>query len=161
MSPPVSISNSATSEIKCTSNDVKNSPEDIYIQQHPDIAMIEKNNETYMLNSKKDRRNEFLTFDEPIFRQFFTKKITKELYLEQIHIPRRLNYPARFFENDLLELSTKTYWWTPPAVWFPSAAAMYMMSSYKINHFHYWYYLLVFFGICFPQICISLRRKLT
>jgi len=140
MSPPVSIENIQTEQfISSMKND------SVDKQQHPDIAMIENNNETYIRNSKKDRRDEFLTFDEPIFNQFFTKNITKELYLEQIHIPRRLNYPARFFRSDFLESLTKTYWWTPPAVWFPSAAAMFMLST----HDNYTKFIIFIAGIIF------------
>ena len=98
--------------------------------KHPDIIMIENNNQDYLKNRKRDRRDEFLTFDQPIFGQFFSKNFSKELYMEQIHIPRRLNYPARFFESDILEALSKTHWWTPPVFWFPLSTAMYICCPY-------------------------------
>jgi 4-hydroxysphinganine ceramide fatty acyl 2-hydroxylase len=80
-------------------------------------------------SSKISRRDEFLTLDTPIFNQFFTKNFSKELYIEQIHIPRQINYSARFFESDFCEALTKTYWWTPPVVWFPVSALMIYFSN--------------------------------
>mmetsp|Transcript_21554 Transcript_21554/g.43459 ORF Transcript_21554/g.43459 Transcript_21554/m.43459 type:complete len:269 (+) Transcript_21554:58-864(+) len=79
--------------------------------------------------SVRDRRDQFLTLDEPIFNQFFTKKFSKKLYMEQVHIPRQINYSARFFESDFCEALTKTHWWTTPAVWFPVSGIMYWMST--------------------------------
>ncbi|KAJ1427006.1 hypothetical protein B484DRAFT_450446 [Ochromonadaceae sp. CCMP2298] len=81
------------------------------------------------IGGRMSRRDDFLTLDEPIFSQFFTKNFSKELYMEQIHIPRKINYSARFFENDICEALTKTHWWTTPAVWFPVAAVMLYFSS--------------------------------
>jgi 4-hydroxysphinganine ceramide fatty acyl 2-hydroxylase len=78
---------------------------------------------------KMSRREDFLTLDEPIFNQFFTKNFSKELYMEQIHIPRQIGYSARFFESDFCESLTKTYWWTTPAVWFPVAAVLLWLSN--------------------------------
>ena len=79
--------------------------------------------------SNRKASEDFLTFDKPIFGQFLTKKFSKQFYMEQVHIPRRLDYPARFFQSDYLEMLTKTYWWTPPVFWFPMAAAMIYASK--------------------------------
>ena len=73
-----------------------------------------------------------MTLDEPIFRQFFTKNFSKALYMEQVHIPRQINYSARFFDSDFCEALTKTYWWTPAAVWFPVSALMIYFSNVGI-----------------------------
>mmetsp|Transcript_13998 Transcript_13998/g.23299 ORF Transcript_13998/g.23299 Transcript_13998/m.23299 type:complete len:284 (-) Transcript_13998:480-1331(-) len=86
-------------------------------------------NSSSMSKDKRSRRDDFLTLDEPIFTQFFTKNFSKELYMEQVHIPRQINYSARFFENEICEALTKTYWWTTPAVWFPVSAIMFYLSS--------------------------------
>ena len=75
------------------------------------------------------RRDQFITLDTPIFTQFFTKRFTKELYLEQVHIPRQITYSARFFESDICEALTKTYWWMTPALWWPVAAVMMYFST--------------------------------
>jgi 4-hydroxysphinganine ceramide fatty acyl 2-hydroxylase len=85
--------------------------------------------EKKVAQTAKDRRDQFLTLDEPIFNQFFTKNFSKELYLEQVHIPRQITYSARFFESDFCEALTKNHWWITPAVWFPVAAVMYYMSA--------------------------------
>ena len=77
----------------------------------------------------RDRRDEFLTLDQPIFTQFFTKRFSKKLYLEHIHIPRQITYSARFFETDFCEALTKTYWWMTPAIWWPVAAIMFYFST--------------------------------
>ena len=85
------------------------------------------------VQSVKDRRDLFLTLDEPIFSQFFTKKFSKELYLEQVHIPRQINYSARFFENDFCEALTKNHWWITPVVWIPVAAVMFYLSNLGLS----------------------------
>jgi 4-hydroxysphinganine ceramide fatty acyl 2-hydroxylase len=84
--------------------------------------------------SARDRRDQFITLDTPIFTQFFTKKFTKELYLEQVHIPRQINYSARFFESDICEALTKNHWWITPVVWLPVAAVMFYLSAAELTH---------------------------
>lgn len=82
-----------------------------------------------LLKSTSKIENEFLSFDRPIFTQFMEKNFSKAYYMEQIHKPKRLDYPARFFESDFLESLTKTHWWTTPLVWFPVSAIMFYSSS--------------------------------
>ena len=79
--------------------------------------------------TKRDKRDDFLTLDQPIFTQFFTKRFTKKVYLEHIHIPRQSTNSERFFESDICEALTKTYWWMTPAIWWPVAAVMCYIST--------------------------------
>lgn len=89
-----------------------------YVEQtQPPIQLAQNTS----LNEKQDNEEEFLTFDKPIFGQFLAKDFSKDFYMEQVHKAKNLDYPARFFESDILESLTKTYWWTPPFVWFPAA----------------------------------------
>lgn len=80
-------------------------------------------------DTKLKRQQEFLTFDRPIFTQFMEKNFSKEFYMEQVHIPRKLDYPARFFESDICEALTKNHWWITPVVWIPVALLMFWIST--------------------------------
>jgi 4-hydroxysphinganine ceramide fatty acyl 2-hydroxylase len=64
----------------------------------------------------------FIDLDQPLVWQVFLprKKMTKKYYLEQVHCPRYLPHPARFFGNPILEVLTRTPWWLIAVLWIPS-----------------------------------------
>lgn len=75
-------------------------------------------------DDKDDQKTEvkgkkFLDLDRPLISQMWNLKISKEDYLREVHLPRHLGRPARFFESDKLEIFTKTPWWFIPLFWGP------------------------------------------
>lgn len=85
-------------EVRCTSDDF-----------HPSLTDL-------ALDAKK---NQFLDLRKPLFTQMLFGDFTKEFYLEQVHKPRYLPYPAIFFGHWLLEPLSKTAWWVVPLLWLP------------------------------------------
>ena len=77
--------------------------------------------------SKRD--DEFIDLNKPLVYQVFfsKKKMTKEYYLEQVHKPRYLPHPARFFANPMLEVLTRTPWFVVPSLWLP--LVFFLLSS--------------------------------
>ncbi|RKP04868.1 hypothetical protein THASP1DRAFT_20571, partial [Thamnocephalis sphaerospora] len=70
--------------------------------------------------------NAFLTFDKPLFYQMWTSTFSKEDYLREVHKPRYLPNPARFFASPILEMMSRTVWWVVPLVWLPIITALYL-----------------------------------
>ncbi len=66
----------------------------------------------------------FIDLDKPLVQQMWNLKISKEDYLREVHLPRHLGRPARFFESDRLEIFTKTAWYVIPIFWGPMSFAV-------------------------------------
>lgn len=71
----------------------------------------------------------FLDLNKPLIPQMFKKEFSKPYYLKQVHIPRYLKEPARFFESPFLEVFTRTSWYVVPIVWLPYAAYLAYVGS--------------------------------
>ncbi|KAJ3008374.1 fatty acid alpha-hydroxylase [Thoreauomyces humboldtii] len=65
------------------------------------------------------KKEPFIDYTKPMFMQVFRSNYSKERYLEQVHIPRHLGYPAPIFGHPLLEMFTRTPWYVVPIVWVP------------------------------------------
>lgn len=63
----------------------------------------------------------FLDLEQPLVPQMWRLRIGKAEYLREVHRPRHLGRPARFFASDRLEIFTMTPWWVIPLVWGPVA----------------------------------------
>ncbi|KAI8865835.1 Inositolphosphorylceramide-B hydroxylase [Ramicandelaber brevisporus] len=61
----------------------------------------------------------FLDLRQPLWSQMLYNNFSKEFYLKQVHIPRYLPQPCRVFENDWLEMLTRTHWAFIPVYWMP------------------------------------------
>lgn len=81
------------------------------------------------LNSKCGK---FIDLDRPLIYQMWNLRISKEEYLHQVHLPRHLGRPARFFESDFLEIFTKTPWWFIPLFWGPVLSVAAMVGGSKL-----------------------------
>lgn len=68
------------------------------------------------------KKNQFLDLRKPLIPQMLRANFTKEFYLEQVHKPRYLPYPAPFFGHPLLEPLSKTAWYVVPIIWLPVVA---------------------------------------
>lgn len=93
-----------------------------------------------------DRNAEHLPtidFNRAIFPQIWNLNLTKDQYVEFIHIPHHLKFTARFFDNPFMELLSRNPWWVVPLVWVPvivylltfRALEMFSFSSGKIFDF--------------------------
>ncbi|KAI4527468.1 Inositolphosphorylceramide-B hydroxylase [Schizophyllum commune Tattone D] len=58
---------------------------------------------------------------------------SKSYYLKQVHQPRHLPHPARFFGPDVLEMFTRTNWYVIPIVWLPIAAYLGLRSVFQFS----------------------------
>lgn len=70
-------------------------------------------------NAAHESKGKFLDLNKALIPQMWNLKISKEEYLREVHLPRHLGRPARFFESDRLEILTKTPWWFIPLFWGP------------------------------------------
>lgn len=66
----------------------------------------------------------FLDLSKPLVMQMWRSKFTTEFYIQEVHRPRHLPQPARFFGNPILEAFTRTPWWVIPAYWIPIICTM-------------------------------------
>lgn len=73
------------------------------------------------------RRKNFIDVERPMFIQLWYANYTKEFYLEQVHIPRHLNYSAPIF-GGILEYITLTPWYVVPIFWAPLWALAFKIS---------------------------------
>lgn len=71
---------------------------------------------------------EFLDLNKPLVPQVWYSNWTKSFYLQQVHQPRHLPEPARFFGPDYLEVFTRTKWYVVPCFWLPIAAFLFYRS---------------------------------
>jgi cytochrome b involved in lipid metabolism len=74
------------------------------------------------------KAHQFLDLDRPLVMQIVNASFSKNFYLQQVHQPRHLPQPARFFGPDVLEMVTRTHWWVVPLIWGPITAALFARS---------------------------------
>lgn len=86
-----------------------------------------------MIHSWERDDSKFLSLDEPLVSQMWHSSFSKEFYLTQVHLPRHLNKPARFFANPILESFTKTSWWVIPLFWTPVILYMGSLSTFDAD----------------------------
>ncbi|KAH8116118.1 fatty acid-2 hydroxylase [Phellopilus nigrolimitatus] len=73
-------------------------------------------------NSLEDfEKNQFIDLRKPLIRQVWEANFSKAYYLKQVHQPRHLAEPARFFGPSYLEVFTRTQWYLVPLIWLPIA----------------------------------------
>ncbi|KAL1918856.1 uncharacterized protein VTP21DRAFT_2878 [Calcarisporiella thermophila] len=70
----------------------------------------------------------FLDLTQPLFPQMCRARFTKDFYMEQVHLPKHINGPARIFQSDAMELLTKTPWYVIPTIWVPVSGFYYFLS---------------------------------
>jgi len=83
--------------------------------------------------SSKIKDQEFLDLSLPLVPQMWSKSFSKNFYLEQVHLPRHLEGPARFFKFPILEMLTRTPWWAIPLIWIPVTILMINLSQLTRN----------------------------
>ncbi|KAG6899338.1 hypothetical protein C0993_011126 [Termitomyces sp. T159_Od127] len=74
-------------------------------------------------------KNQFLDLRKPLLRQVWEANWSKAYYLQQVHQPRHLAEPARFFGPDILEFNTRTVWYVVPLFWGPVATYLFFRSA--------------------------------
>ncbi|KAG5723561.1 Ceramide very long chain fatty acid hydroxylase SCS7 [Termitomyces sp. T112] len=74
-------------------------------------------------------KNQFLDLRKPLLRQVWEANWSKAYYLQQVHQPRHLAEPARFFGPDILEFNTRTVWYVVPLFWGPIATYLFFRSA--------------------------------
>ncbi|KAJ1024426.1 hypothetical protein NDA18_004593 [Ustilago nuda] len=75
------------------------------------------------------KQNRFLDLNKALMPQILRANFSKEFYLEQVHSPRHSKNPARFFNQDYLEVFTRTPWYVVPTLWLPIASAIFFRST--------------------------------
>ncbi|SAM84347.1 probable SCS7-required for hydroxylation of ceramide [Ustilago bromivora] len=75
------------------------------------------------------KQNRFLDLNKALMPQMLRANFSKEFYLEQVHSPRHSKNPARFFNQDYLEVFTRTPWYVVPTLWLPIASAIFFRST--------------------------------
>ncbi|KAJ3492245.1 hypothetical protein NLI96_g95 [Meripilus lineatus] len=78
--------------------------------------------------SKDYEKNEFIDLRVPIIMQVWHANFSKAYYLQQVHQPRHLPQPARFFGPGYLEIFTRTAWYVIPSFWLPIASYLFIRS---------------------------------
>ena len=64
-------------------------------------------------------KNQFLDLSQPLVMQLLHSNFSKSFYLQQVHQPRYLPQPARFFGPTWMEMLTRTSWYVVPLIWGP------------------------------------------
>lgn len=73
-------------------------------------------------------KNQFLDLNKPLVMQIWRSNFSKSFYLHQVHQPRYMPGPARFFGPTWMEMLTRTQWYVVPLVWLPIAAFIFRKS---------------------------------
>ncbi|OMH84653.1 Ceramide very long chain fatty acid hydroxylase SCS7 [Zancudomyces culisetae] len=100
---------------------------------HSDIWEEAEGKFSSLLYNKKGSPD-FIDPAKPLFKQIWNSNFSKEFYLEQVHIPRHLPGPATFFENEYLEIFTRTPWYVIPIFWLPVSAYFYYLGLNIATH---------------------------
>ncbi|KAI8978604.1 hypothetical protein BDB01DRAFT_799388 [Pilobolus umbonatus] len=83
---------------------------------------------------KKDVRDEqFLDLRKALFPQLWNATYSKAYYLEMIHKPRHVPYCVPYFDNDVLDLLSKTPWYVVPTLWLPFVVFQLWRSVTEMN----------------------------
>ena len=61
----------------------------------------------------------FLDLKQALVPQMFSKRFTKQFYLEEVHKPKFIKGSALFFNQPYLEMFTRTPWYVVPLFWGP------------------------------------------
>lgn len=75
-------------------------------------------------------KEEFLDLKQALVPQMFSKKFSKEFYLQEVHKPRFLRGSALFFDQPYLEVFTRTPWYVIPLFWTP-VIAWHLMTAFR------------------------------
>jgi len=78
--------------------------------------------------AKDYEKNQFLDLRKPLLRQVWQANWSKSYYLQQVHQPRHLPEPARFFGPSILEYNTRTVWYVVPLFWGPITIYLFLRS---------------------------------
>lgn len=111
----VNNKNSVPVEVKLT----KEAEEQFDLSQfHSRLPALEKLTvqTEFSLDAKK---HEFLDLNKPLLPQMFSGRISKELYMEQVHRPRHYGKGSAPLFGNFLEPLTLTPWWVVPLIWVP------------------------------------------
>ncbi|KAI8071215.1 hypothetical protein BC940DRAFT_252656, partial [Gongronella butleri] len=66
-----------------------------------------------------ERDQQFLNLNEPLFPQLWRATYSKAFYLEQVHRPRYTSHYVPYFSDPILDVLSRTTWYTIPMVWLP------------------------------------------
>ena len=94
-----------------------------------------------MFSQRTGGRDNFLDLNKPLFAQLWNLKLDRATYLREVHSPRYLKEPARFFDNPIMEFLSRNPWWVVPIVWLPVSYWMYTKArdahgvSYGVSMF--------------------------
>jgi 4-hydroxysphinganine ceramide fatty acyl 2-hydroxylase len=80
-----------------------------------------------------DPSSTFLDLKKPLFFQMLNSKISKNVYLEQVHIPRHTIGSPPIFGNSLEPL-TMTPWWVIPMVWGSVVSYLFWNASQSFSY---------------------------
>lgn len=90
----------------------------------PTISATPKKRSINESSSNKSESNaenpaEFLDLKQALVPQMFSKRFTKQFYLDEVHKPKFIKGSALFFNQPYLEMFTRTAWYVVPLFWGP------------------------------------------
>ncbi|KAI9307914.1 hypothetical protein BJ944DRAFT_196833 [Cunninghamella echinulata] len=66
-----------------------------------------------------ERDQTFLNLNKPLFPQLWNATYSKDFYLEQVHKPRYTPHYVPYFSDPIMDILSRTTWYTVPMIWFP------------------------------------------
>ncbi|ORX56759.1 hypothetical protein DM01DRAFT_1319800, partial [Hesseltinella vesiculosa] len=81
------------------------------------LASVELQKQSAQLGHERDHA--FLNLNKPLFPQLWQATYSKEFYLEQVHKPRYTSHYVPYFGNPILDVLSRTTWYTVPLLWLP------------------------------------------
>ncbi|KAI8089129.1 uncharacterized protein BX664DRAFT_332253 [Halteromyces radiatus] len=94
-----------------------------------DTTSLQK--QTAQLGHERDRL--FLDLNKPLFPQLWHATYSKAFYLEQVHRPRYTPHYVPYFADPVLDILSRTTWYTVPMLWLPFILYQ-LWCSLDLNH---------------------------
>ncbi|CAO3593459.1 unnamed protein product [Absidia cylindrospora] len=96
--------------------------EDDHSQQehHQSAASLGIQKQTAQMGHERDQL--FLNLNQPLFPQLWNATYSKAFYLEQVHCPRFTSHYVPYFSDPIMDLLSRTTWYTVPLLWLPFIA---------------------------------------
>lgn len=82
-----------------------------------DTNTVDLQKQTAQMGHERDLQ--FLDLSRPLFPQLWHATYSKAFYLEQVHRPRFTPHYVPYFSDPILDLLSRTTWYTVPLVWLP------------------------------------------
>ncbi|KAI9202811.1 uncharacterized protein BJ171DRAFT_512113 [Polychytrium aggregatum] len=85
------------------------------------------------LHISSKEKVKFIDITKPMLTQVWNGNFSKELYVQQVHIPRHCSGSAPLFASPYLEIFSKTPWYVIPVFWAPVILYNIWYCSFKYS----------------------------